>query len=240
MSNLTQQARARAQQLIEATKSVSDSDEMHLPPLKLPPNLTFGPFPITASQAFHVSPSSLTYALVNLRPLLPGHTLVCPVRRVPRLNQLSDQETSDLFLTVKRVSNMLERVFKADALNVAVQDGVAAGQSVPHVHVHIIPRRGDDVVRGDEVYERMDSRDGNLGEVWEEYYQMQRRRRELETHGHHDIESGEEAEARRRNRTEDEMKKEAEWLRWEMNRQEEIGELRKGDAGADDGSGEIP
>lgn len=162
------------------------------------------------------------------------------MRRVPRLNQLSDQETTDLFLTVKRVSNMLERVFKADALNVAVQDGVEAGQSVPHVHVHIIPRRKDDVVRGDEVYEKMDSREGNLGEVWEEFYRMQRRRSSLESSGHHDIESGEEAEARRRNRTEDEMRKEAEWLRWEMDRQEEIAELRKTGANGDDGSGEIP
>ena len=86
------------------TPDSQERTDMHLPALRLPPNLTFGPFPITASQAFHVSPTSLTYALVNLRPLLPGHTLVCPVRRVPRLSQLSDRETTDLFLTVKRIS----------------------------------------------------------------------------------------------------------------------------------------
>lgn len=226
-----------ASQLAEVTTT---SRKMHLPPLRLPSNLTFGPFPITASQAFHVSPGSLSYALVNLRPLLPGHSLVCPVRRVPRLNQLTDQETTDLFLTVKRVSAMLERVFKADALNVAVQDGVEAGQSVPHVHVHILPRRGDDIVRGDEIYDKMDSRDGNLGEVWDEYYRIQKRRSQLESREARDIQSGDEAEARRTNRTEGEMRKEAEWLRWEMSRQQDIEELRRGQSNGEDGSGEMP
>lgn len=218
-----------------------ESIEMRLPPLKLPPNLHFGPFPITASQAFHVSPTSLSYALVNLRPLLPGHTLICPVQRTPRLSQLSDSETSDLFLTVKRVSAMLERVFKADALNVAVQDGVEAGQSVNHVHVHLIPRRRGDIENGDEIYEQMDGKEGNLGSVWEEYELLQTRRRQMEDSGQRDIEGGPDGDAKRVNRTEEEMRKEAEWLRWEMERQVELDEL-KAKRGYDEGdaSGEIP
>lgn len=203
--------------------------DMKLPPFKLPPDLRFGPFPITTSQAFHVSPSSLSYALVNLRPLLPGHTLICPVRRVPRLSQLNDAETSDLFLTVKRVSAMLERVYKADALNVAVQDGVDAGQSVNHVHVHLIPRRKGDLEHGDQVYERMDGQEGNLGTVWEEYEVLQGRRRareEMMERGEREIEGGPDGDAKRVNRTEEEMRKEAEWLRWEMGRQRELEEMR--------------
>ncbi|KAK5094815.1 Dinucleoside triphosphate hydrolase [Lithohypha guttulata] len=220
--------------------SSSDTPDMRLPPLKLPPNLTFGPFPVTTSQAFYVSVNSLTYALVNLRPLLPGHSLVCPVRHVPRLSQLSDAETTDLFLTVKRVSEMLERVFKADALNVAVQDGAAAGQSVNHVHVHIIPRRDGDVANGDEVYEWMDGQQGNLGKVWEEYQALQRQRRMKEEGGEREIQGGPDADAKRVNRTEEQMREEAEWLRWEMQRQKEFEEMRGAGQDSGDGTGEMP
>ncbi|KAF4157838.1 hypothetical protein CNMCM6936_003749 [Aspergillus lentulus] len=60
----------------------------------------FGPFLVT-SQVFHLTP--LSFALVNLKPILPGHVLVSPRRRVPRVADLTAAETSDLFLTVQRV-----------------------------------------------------------------------------------------------------------------------------------------
>lgn len=113
---------------------------------------------------------------------------------------------------------MLERVYSADALNVAVQDGVEAGQSVNHVHVHIIPRRRGDceVGKGDEIYERMDGQEGNLGRVWEEYCELQGWRGERERSGKREFGVDEE---RRVNRSEEEMKVEAEMLRGEMERE---------------------
>lgn len=214
--------------------------DMRVPSFKLPAGLCFGPFPVTESQVFHVSPCALSFALVNLRPLLAGHSLVCPIRRVPRLSQLNREETTDLFLTVKQVSAMLERVYKADALNVAVQDGTAAGQSVNHVHVHIIPRRSRDVANGDEVYEWMDSKQGNVGRAWEEYYAMQKQRQMRENAGQREIEGGPDADANRTNRSEDEMRKEAEWLRWEMERQNDLDQRLCAGHRFADGSGEIP
>lgn len=190
--------------------------------MKLPPNLTFGQFPITSSQAFHLSPSRLSYALVNIRPLLPGHSLVCPVRRVPRLSQLSNSETADLFLTVKLVSSVLERVYRADALNVAVQDGVEAGQSVNHVHVHIIPRRRGDCEegKGDEIYERMDGHEGNIGSAWEEFQDLQENRKKREQILQDRTRGGiGKDDAERVNRTEEEMKMEADMLRMEVEKQ---------------------
>jgi bis(5'-adenosyl)-triphosphatase len=61
---------------------------------------------------------------------------------------------------------MVERVYGAESLNIAVQDGVHAGQSVPHVHAHIIPRRAADLDhRGgtDAVYDLLDGEDGDVG-----------------------------------------------------------------------------
>ena len=51
------------------------------------------------------------------------------------------EEHVDLFQSVRVVSNALEKHYSADALNIAIQDGKDAGQSVPHVHVHILPRK---------------------------------------------------------------------------------------------------
>ncbi|KAF9893783.1 hypothetical protein FE257_009953 [Aspergillus nanangensis] len=128
----------------------------------------FGPFLVT-SQVFHQTP--LSFALVNLKPILPGHVLVSPRRIVPRVTDLTPNETTDLFLTVRRVARMIERVYGATSLNIAIQDGAEAGQSVPHVHTHIIPRKKADLdFRGgtDAVYDMLDGEEGNLGKVYRE------------------------------------------------------------------------
>ena len=131
----------------------------------------FGSFVVTP-QVFHTTAHSM--ALVNLKPLLPGHVLVTPRRVAPRLSDLSADEVSDLFLTVQRVARVVERVYKATSLNIAMQDGVDAGQSVPHVHTHLVPRKQADLDhRGgsDAIYGMMEGEEGNVGrhqlEMWE-------------------------------------------------------------------------
>ena len=116
------------------------------------------------TQVFHVTPHS--FALVNIKPLLPGHVLVCPRRVIPRFADLTHTEVTDLFLTVQRVGRMIERVYRASSLNIAMQDGADAGQSVPHLHTHIIPRKRadlDDRGGSDAIYSMIDSEDGNVG-----------------------------------------------------------------------------
>jgi bis(5'-adenosyl)-triphosphatase len=146
---------------------------------------------------------------VNLKPLLPGHVLVCPVRPVPRLRDLSHLEMTDLFIMVQRVSNMIERVYNASSLNIAIQDGADAGQSVPHVHAHIIPRIKGDLNRPDEVYRLLESEDGDLGKNYE--------------HKERDNERGKfpavDADENRKPRSEEEMNKEAERLAEEMSKE---------------------
>lgn len=185
-----------------------------MPRPNIPPSLKFGSFAIS-NQVFHLSRSQLSYGLVNLKPLLPGHVLICPVRSVPRLSQLSVSETADLFNTVRIVSRTIERVYRATALNVAVQDGVDAGQSVPHVHVHVIPRQmGDlnDRGGGDQIYEMMDGEQGNIGKAFMEMQKALQARGEKRR----DFAGGPDSD--RKPRSQEEMSKEAEWLRAEMER----------------------
>ncbi|XP_038980807.1 bifunctional bis(5'-adenosyl)-triphosphatase/adenylylsulfatase FHIT-like isoform X2 [Phoenix dactylifera] len=79
---------------------------------------TFGPYKIDRSEVFYSTP--LSYAMVNLRPLLPGHVLVCPGREVKRFVDLSADETSDLWLTAKEVGDHLERYHEASSLTFAI------------------------------------------------------------------------------------------------------------------------
>lgn len=99
----------------------------------------FGPWIINPAQVFYET--SLSLGIVNLKPIVPGHVLIIPKRVEPRLMELTAAEYDDLFKTVRAVAPKLEAFYAAEAMNIAVQDGAAAGQSVPHVHVHILPRK---------------------------------------------------------------------------------------------------
>ncbi|GAA5850906.1 hypothetical protein JCM8547_009128 [Rhodosporidiobolus lusitaniae] len=121
-------------------------------------SLRFASFKIP-NQVFYLSASRLTFALVNLKPLVPGHVLVVPTRVIPRFADLTPDEVSDLFSSVHAISKVIEKEYKAQALNIALQDGPLAGQSVPHVHVHIIPRRAKDFEPIDEMYSHLDALD---------------------------------------------------------------------------------
>ncbi|CAG8942390.1 unnamed protein product [Penicillium salamii] len=181
----------------------------------------FGSFIVTP-QVFLTTP--LSFALVNLKPILPGHVLVSPRRVVPRVTDLTPAETSDLFLTVRRVGRMVERVYGASSLNIAVQDGVHAGQSVPHVHAHIIPRKAADLDhRGgtDAVYDLLDGDEGDLAKAFKDTGVQ-----DADQAGNESV-AGTESEKRRsrfpvvdndqrRPRGEEEMKAEAEMLAREM------------------------
>lgn len=113
----------------------------------------FGRFVIAARHIFYRT--SLSAAFVNLRPIVPGHVLVMPERVVPRMRDLSEEEYLDLWSAVRVVQQMLESHYQSTDFNVAVQDGRDAGQSVPHVHVHILPRKVGDFERNDDVYDEL-------------------------------------------------------------------------------------
>ncbi|XP_043702888.1 bifunctional bis(5'-adenosyl)-triphosphatase/adenylylsulfatase FHIT [Telopea speciosissima] len=121
---------------------------------------TFGPYKINQREVFYST--DLSYAMVNLRPLMPGHVLVCPRREVKRFVDLTDNETSDLWLTAQKVGSKLEHHHKASSLTFAIQDGPQAGQTVPHVHIHIIPRKDGDFEKNDEIYDAIDLKEKEL------------------------------------------------------------------------------
>jgi diadenosine tetraphosphate (Ap4A) HIT family hydrolase len=78
-------------------------------------------------------------------PVADGHVLVVPKRHVASLFDLSDEEQISIWKLVALVRGKLVSELHPEGFNVGVNDGVAAGQTVLHAHVHLIPRRTGDV-----------------------------------------------------------------------------------------------
>jgi len=85
-------------------------------------------------------------AFLDHRPLFAGHTLVVPRAHVDTLLDLPAERVGPLFLAVQRVSRAVEKGMGADGVFNAVNNRVS--QSVPHLHVHAIPRRKKDGLKG--------------------------------------------------------------------------------------------
>jgi len=118
-------------------------------------HVMFGPVAVRPSQVF--LRGRLSRAFVNIKPVLPGHVLVAPSRCTPRLAELGADELADLFETARAAGRVVERAQNAESLQFSVQDGAASGQSVPHVHVHVLPRRAGDLAAGDDVYAMLEA-----------------------------------------------------------------------------------
>jgi len=78
-------------------------------------------------------------------PIADGHTLVVPREHVSSIYELSTSDQADLWRLVAEVRRRLIERFGATSFTIGVNDGLDAGQTVPHAHVHIIPRRPGDV-----------------------------------------------------------------------------------------------
>jgi histidine triad (HIT) family protein len=82
-----------------------------------------------------------TVSLINPRQFEEGQALVIPKRHAPTLLDLSGDEAAALMLVVLRVARAMVAAFDPDGLTLFQNNGVASHQQVPHVHMHVVPRR---------------------------------------------------------------------------------------------------
>jgi diadenosine tetraphosphate (Ap4A) HIT family hydrolase len=73
-------------------------------------------------------------------PISPGHTLIIPRRHVDSFFEISTAEREGLLRLLDRAKSVLDKEFQPDGYNIGINDGAAAGQTVPHLHLHLIPR----------------------------------------------------------------------------------------------------
>ena len=82
-------------------------------------------------------------AFLDAFPLARGHTLVIPKRHYEKVQDMTDNDNSDLFNTVLKVISKVDKVTGSTLL--AIHNGKESGQEIPHVHVHLIPRQSNDL-----------------------------------------------------------------------------------------------
>lgn len=93
----------------------------------------------------YVASNELAFAVRDAFPVSPGHTLVVPFREFATWSEASRDEKRAIFDLVDVVKHQLDEEFHPQGYNCGFNDGVAAGQTVMHLHVHVIPRYTGDV-----------------------------------------------------------------------------------------------
>jgi histidine triad (HIT) family protein len=87
-------------------------------------------------------------ALMDKYPINPGHSLVIPKSHHESLLSMTPYEVGNLYSTVSTISRAVMSALNADGFSIGQNNGRAANQIIPHVHVHIIPRYADDSREG--------------------------------------------------------------------------------------------
>jgi histidine triad (HIT) family protein len=87
-----------------------------------------------------------TFAFLDVNPLTRGHTLVVPKEHHERVSDLPTDTRDAVFSTLGRLAPAVERAVDADGVTIGINDGTAAGQEIPHVHGHLVPRSEGDGV----------------------------------------------------------------------------------------------
>jgi histidine triad (HIT) family protein len=96
--------------------------------------------------SYRVYEDDTTFAFLDHRPLLPGHVLLVPKTHYETFADLPAEGVGPLFLAAQRLSRAVETGLSADGSFVAIN--IKISQSVPHLHVHIVPRRKGDGLFG--------------------------------------------------------------------------------------------
>jgi histidine triad (HIT) family protein len=94
--------------------------------------------------SFTVFEDDQVLAFLDISPLAKGHTLVIPKRHAAKVEDLTTEEAAALFKAIHRIAKPVCEAVDARDSTIAFNNGPAAGQEVPHVHCHIVPRRPGD------------------------------------------------------------------------------------------------
>ena len=106
------------------------------------PNNIFAKIIRGEAPAFKVYEDAHTIAFMDIMPQAEGHTLVIPKEGAESIFDLSPDAAAALIKTTKKVATAVKEVTSAEGVMIAQLNGAAAGQTVFHIHFHIIPRSG--------------------------------------------------------------------------------------------------
>jgi len=81
-----------------------------------------------------------TLAFLDINPRNPGHTLVIPKKHIPTILDASEKDIMEIAKTLRKIAEGVKNAMNCDGISIVQNNGIAAGQVVPHIHFHVIPR----------------------------------------------------------------------------------------------------
>lgn len=84
--------------------------------------------------------------IFDIAPASFGHAIILPKNHAANIYELSEEDASKIFVVAKKVATALQQALQCDGINILQNNGEVAGQTVFHLHIHIIPRYEDDTV----------------------------------------------------------------------------------------------
>jgi histidine triad (HIT) family protein len=94
--------------------------------------------------SYKVYEDEKTLAFLDIHPSAPGHTLLIPKIHVAQVEDLPEEDARALFASLHKIVGRIQNAIGAPATTIGINNGRENGQEVPHVHVHIIPRKQGD------------------------------------------------------------------------------------------------
>lgn len=91
-----------------------------------------------------IARNALAFSFLAHMPIVPGHSLICPIRVVDSSEKLTPEEWQAILQLQQQVCETLKKVFHVEGFNFAWNLGENAGQTVPHFHLHVVPRKSGD------------------------------------------------------------------------------------------------
>lgn len=91
-------------------------------------------------RSYKVYENEHIFAFLDAFPLARGHTLIVPKRHVMKLEELGSDESEHLFRSLYLLTAKVCSAVGADSSTIAINNGRASGQEIPHLHLHVIPR----------------------------------------------------------------------------------------------------
>ena len=94
-------------------------------------------------------------AIYNIAPIVPGHALVLPKKHITSFFDLTDTDLFEFIKFSRSVIKILSKAFNTEAFNWTLQEKDEAGQSIAHMHIHIIPRKPEDLPHPGDWYPKL-------------------------------------------------------------------------------------
>lgn len=96
---------------------------------------------VPSSQVFE---NEKVLAFLDINPVNPGHTLVIPKKHYENIEEIPEDILCEMIKAVKNIGRALKENIKVEGYNIGLNNGSIAGQIVPHVHFHVMPRKAGD------------------------------------------------------------------------------------------------